>query len=98
MFSTTITASSTTSPTASDSPSRVNVLSVQCRKYSTAMVPPSDIGIANTTLSVDDSEPRNSQQTAAVSTTASPSSSSISSTDSVMKLVVSNSTSTCMPG
>ena len=53
----------------------------------TATVPSSDIGIASTTLSVLESEPRNSQQTSAVRTTARPSSSSISWTDSSMKTV-----------
>src|SRR3569833_3416128 len=98
MFSITITASSTTRPTASDRPNNVNVLSVQCRKYSTAIVPSSDIGIANSTFSVDDSEPRNSQHTIAVRITASTSSSPISLTDSLMNWVVSNSTSTVMFG
>ena len=63
-----------------------------------AIVPSSDIGIANSTLSVADTEPRNSQQTIAVSTTASTSSMPISSTDSLMKSVVSNSTWIFMPG
>ena len=53
----------------------------------TATVPSSDIGIASTTLSVLESEPRNSQHTSAVSRQASSSSNSISWTDSSMNRV-----------
>ena len=61
------------------------------------MVPRSDIGIASTTLSVLDNDPRNSQHTSAVKISARNSSSSISLTDSSMKMVVSASTSTFIP-
>ncbi|OQC34876.1 MAG: hypothetical protein BWX64_02704 [Acidobacteria bacterium ADurb.Bin051] len=53
----------------------------------TAIVPKSDIGIASTTFRVLEIEPRNIQQTSAVSRTASRISSWISRTDSSMKRV-----------
>ena len=62
-----------------------------------ATVPSSDIGMARTTLSVLESEPRNSQHTSAVSTHASRSSSSISCTVSSMKRVESKLMPTFMP-
>ncbi len=98
MFSMTMTASSTTRPTASDRPSRVNVLSVKPQKYRTAMVPSSDIGIAKSTFMVADSDPRKTQHTKAVRMTARPSSIAISLTDSLMKTVVSKRTSSFIPG
>ncbi len=61
-------------------------------------MPKSDIGMAKTTFITLEIEPRNSQQTIPVSTTASPSSSSISLTESSMNCVVSKSTSTVIPG
>jgi hypothetical protein len=78
MFSITITASSTTRPMASDSPSSVKVFRVKPAAQMMATVPNNDIGMARSTLSVADSEPRNSQHTSDVSTTASTSSISIS--------------------
>ncbi len=53
--------------------------------------------MASTTLSVLESEPKNSQHTNAVKSSAKRSSSLISPTDSSMKMVVSARTSTFMP-
>jgi hypothetical protein len=69
MFSSTMMASSTTMPTANESPSSVNVFSVKPRKYIAANVPTIDVGIASSTLIVELIEPRKTQQTRAVSTT-----------------------------
>jgi len=63
----------------------------------TATVPSSDIGIASTTFMVLDSEPRKSQQTSAVSSTAKSSSRWISWTESSMKRVRSKLTERSIP-
>src|SRR4029434_5165990 len=63
MFSSTMMASSTTMPTDSDSPSRVKVFSVNPQKYITAKVPMMDVGMESSTLKVEESDPRKSQQT-----------------------------------
>ncbi len=87
MFSITMIASSTTMPTASARASSVNVFRVKPRKKITATVPRSDIGIARTTFSVEERDPRNIQQTRAVSRTERTSSNWISWTDSSMNVV-----------
>ena len=61
-------------------------------------MPSSDIGMAKSTFIVLESDPRNTQQTSAVSRTASPSSMAISLTESEMKVVVSKMTSSFIPG
>jgi hypothetical protein len=62
-----------------------------------AIVPSSDMGIASTTFTVLENEPRNIQQTSAVSRTAMISSNCTSCTDSSMYLVESKMTVACMP-
>ena len=97
MFSSTMIASSTTMPTASESPSSVNVFSVKPRKCITANVPMMDVGIDSRTLIVEEIEPRKSQHTSAVRSTASTSVSSISWIDSSTGPVASNAIATSTP-
>src|SRR6185295_11584306 len=73
MFSSTMMASSTTMPTDSDSPSTVKVLRVKPKKYMHRNVPMIDVGIASSTLTVEDHDPRKSQQTTPVRSAASSS-------------------------
>ena len=58
--------------------------------------PSSDIGIAISTLSVAENDPRKIQQTSPVNTSARPSSRMISSIESEMNCVVSKMTSMCI--
>ena len=89
MFSSTMIASSTTMPTTSVSPSTVKVLSVKPNTYITMKVPRIEVGIASSTLTVEDHEPRNSQQTSPVSSAAIRSVKRISWIASSMKWVAS---------
>ena len=84
-------------PIDSDSASSVNVFIEKPAKYITANVPKTETGIASTTLNVEDSEPRNSQHTNAVSSTDNSSVSLISSTASLMKRLLSTRTSNDNP-
>ena len=63
----------------------------------TAMVPNNDMGMAKSTFTVAENDPKKSQQTNEVSNTARTSSVSISCTDSSMNTVVSNRTSISIP-
>src|SRR6185369_4042248 len=89
MFSSTMMAASTTMPTVRLSPSTVNVFRVNPRKYMTMNVPRMDVGMARSTLNVDDQEPRNSQHTMPVSTAARTRVKRISWIDSSTKTVLS---------
>ena len=74
IFSCTMIASSTTKPITSARPNSVKVFKVKPHTSSTVIVPNNDIGIAKMTLVVAERDPRNNQQTTAVSATASSSS------------------------
>src|SRR5437868_6401419 len=97
MFSSTITASSTTMPIDNDSASSVKVLSVKPQKYITANVPKTETGMASTTFSVEDNEPRKNQQTSAVRQHERNSVNSISCTASLINTLLSTRTSRLSP-
>src|SRR5690606_35868029 len=56
-------ASSTTTPMASAKPSKENVFNVKPNQLINMKVPIIEVGMASTTFTVADSEPKNSQQT-----------------------------------